>query len=218
MIYQRTCTPEQSEMLYEAVKKLKIDDISFASLEILCKGKTLFQDMIDLSKAITKLEENGKPFSFEKATIMQYEEVLAKVANNLKATSSQRLGGENSHVDRKIRKGAVEMSKNYAYLQWTSPIGNHNKFYEITENDDGSIDVNYGRVGQRESASITVEKLLWIKKSEKIAKGYQDLTTLHSQLTPTQDSRMMDELSYQKTDDEAVNFLWKISSVFPENL
>ena len=29
---------------------------------------------------------------------------------------------------------------------------------------------------------------------------------MHSQLTPTQDSRMMDELSYQKTDDEAVNF------------
>lgn len=83
MIYQGTCTPEQSEMLYEAVKKLKIDDISFASLEIFCKGKTLFQNMIDLSKAITKLEENGKPFSFEKATIMQYKEVLAKVANNL---------------------------------------------------------------------------------------------------------------------------------------
>ncbi|MEE5994123.1 MAG: WGR domain-containing protein [Oscillospiraceae bacterium] len=90
------------------------------------------------------------------------------------------------------------------YLQWTSPIGNHNKFYEITENDDGSIDVNYGRVGQKGVSKHYCGKTFYGLKSEKIAKGYQDLTSLHSQLTPTQDSRMMDELSYQKTDDECI--------------
>lgn len=37
--------------------------------------------------------------------------------------------------------------KNYAYLKMVDVHNNNHKFYEIMENDDGSVDVNYGRIG-----------------------------------------------------------------------
>ncbi len=99
------------------------------------------------------------------------------------------------------------MPEKYAYLQLTSSDGNHNKYYQMTENKDGSIDVVYGRVGvsANEVHYNYGRKSFEALKREKIAKGYQDLTSLHSERSLTQDSVMMDELRYQKSDDEVVS-------------
>ena len=48
--------------------------------------------------------------------------------------------------------------KDYAYLLFVDEINNHNKYYEITLNDDNSIDVNYGRVGNTPAYSFAFRK------------------------------------------------------------
>ena len=42
------------------------------------------------------------------------------------------------------------MANNYAYLIKVDANANNNKYYEIFENDDKSIDVKYGRIGGHE--------------------------------------------------------------------
>ena len=61
----------------------------------------------------------------------------------------------------------------------TKNVGNSNKFYNITENADGSLSVLRGRVGSTEIAekpnsSWTFDKLV----ASKIKKGYKDITSL----------------------------------------
>ena len=71
--------------------------------------------------------------------------------------------------------------KNYAFLVQVDALKNHNKYYKMVENDDGSIDVNYGRVGGRDVPHHynSWEKNFFDLKESKIAKGYVDETALH---------------------------------------
>lgn len=75
----------------------------------------------------------------------------------------------------------------YAYLVFVDAIKNHNKFYEITENDDKSIDVKYGRVGDavRTHHYSPWEKRFDELKTSKEWKGYKDETSLHSYVAQT---------------------------------
>jgi poly [ADP-ribose] polymerase len=97
--------------------------------------------------------------------------------------------------------------RDYAYLVFVDGYENHNKFYEMKENDDGSIDVNYGRVG---TSSMThhyapYEKSFYNLKRSKESKGYKDVTALHSQIEkPVSDAKAEDQ-SFKPIDDPEVN-------------
>ena len=70
--------------------------------------------------------------------------------------------------------------KRIAYLQYTDGCGNHNKFYKMTENDDGSISVVYGRVGAAgTSVDYGFTKNWEALRSSKLKKGYEDVTEYH---------------------------------------
>ena len=71
--------------------------------------------------------------------------------------------------------------KDYAYLICVDGRDNHNKFYEMTENDDYSIDVNYGRVGGNVTHHhyYPYEKDFFTLRRSKLFKGYEDVTHLH---------------------------------------
>jgi poly [ADP-ribose] polymerase len=72
--------------------------------------------------------------------------------------------------------------KKYAYLVMVDGVANHNKFYEAVLNDDDSIDVKYGRVGQQAASHHyrPYEKTFSFLVQSKLDKGYKDETSLHS--------------------------------------
>ena len=74
------------------------------------------------------------------------------------------------------------MARNYAYLVMVDASLNNNKFYEITENDDRSVDVKYGRVGVSEMHKHynIGERYFDSLLREKVNKGYTNVTSLHS--------------------------------------
>ncbi len=74
------------------------------------------------------------------------------------------------------------MSDRYCYLMMVDFRDNHNKFYEITETANG-LDVKYGRVGEtvRTHHYDPWEKSFNALYSEKTAKGYKDVTNLHTE-------------------------------------
>lgn len=79
----------------------------------------------------------------------------------------------------------------YCYLQFTDSRENHNKYYIINENDDGSIDVTYGRVGGSEQHHHYRygEKSFYSLRESKLLKGYKDVTQYHQiKVTTTQES------------------------------
>lgn len=92
---------------------------------------------------------------------------------------------------------------NYAYLIYVDGLKNSNKFYEIKENSDSSIDVTYGRVGvsQNHHHYKPYEKTFEGLKSSKISKGYEDVTALHS--IPEQSHN--NDLDYCPIEDEEIN-------------
>lgn len=95
----------------------------------------------------------------------------------------------------------------YAYLIWVDVLNNHNKFYEIKENKDGSIDVSYGRVGGRTTNHhySRYEKEFYSLLHSKTSKGYQDVTSLHTEQNQTK--TVNDDLNYKKADDKSVQEL-----------
>lgn len=96
------------------------------------------------------------------------------------------------------------MPKNYAYLIQVNSFANNNKFYEITENNNGSLDVSYGRIGGKTMKHHyePYEKTFYGLKNEKEFKGYEDRTALHSEVEC--DNSAMKELSFSPVPDEAV--------------
>lgn len=72
--------------------------------------------------------------------------------------------------------------KRYAYLVCVDALHNNNKFYEMTLNDDMSIDVNYGRVGGNVTRHhYTPNEKDWrTLLDSKLNKGYSDQTALRS--------------------------------------
>ena len=70
----------------------------------------------------------------------------------------------------------IDMIKKYAYLVNVDGSANHNKYYEAVLNEDNSIDVKYGRVGQREAHHhySPYEKSFAELVQSKIDKGYTD--------------------------------------------
>lgn len=70
----------------------------------------------------------------------------------------------------------------YCYLNFVDPYGNHNKFYEMQENDDKSIDVTYGRIGTAPTRHhyAPYERNYDTLYREKIRKGYDDKTRYHA--------------------------------------
>ena len=94
------------------------------------------------------------------------------------------------------------MAKNYAYLVCVDSRSNHNKFYEITENDNGSLDIAHGRVDKTAIHYEPWEKTFDGLKSEKERKGYRDVTALHMKKEVSSDK--VAELSYKPVEDPVV--------------
>ena len=69
------------------------------------------------------------------------------------------------------------------FLVCVDPDGNHNKFYEMSLNDDYSIDVRYGRVGASETTHhyYSYEKDYYSLLQSKRNKGYIDVTDSREQ-------------------------------------
>lgn len=62
---------------------------------------------------------------------------------------------------------------------------NSNKFYNMSEQNDGSIAIEYGRV-EKTSVKESYPILMWDKKyKEKLKKGYKDVTHLYSEIAGT---------------------------------
>lgn len=96
------------------------------------------------------------------------------------------------------------MANDYAYLVMVDSAANNNKFYEITENDDGSLDTRYGRNGGKEMHHHyeSYEKSFYGLMQEKLNKGYEDCTSLHSEKQVSKGAS--EELSYKPVEDEQV--------------
>ena len=97
------------------------------------------------------------------------------------------------------------MAQRYAYLVMVDGMNNHNKFYEITENADGSLDCSYGRVDKSAMHHHYAphEKQFDTLKWEKEAKGYTDVTSLHA-VKETNSPDRAKELSYAPVEDPVV--------------
>lgn len=104
----------------------------------------------------------------------------------------------------------------YAYLLFVDEFKNHNKFYEMKMNGDGSIDVKYGRVGNPGVSKhySSYEKNFIDLYYEKINKGYQDVTALHA----TKEAKGGDYSIYKPLDDKCIDkvfsFLYESSRQF----
>lgn len=80
--------------------------------------------------------------------------------------------------------------KNPLYLLKVEPDTNNNKYYKMTPKDDGSFDVEYGRVGQA-SSIYSYPITDWDKKlREKIRKGYIDQTRLVSNIETKSENKL----------------------------
>ncbi len=100
------------------------------------------------------------------------------------------------------------MATNYAYLVMVDGSNNHNKFYEITENADSSIDVNYGRVGgtTMHKHYESYHRNFYELRDEKLQKGYEDVTALHSEIDKSSSSANEKD-SYLPIEDSQVQEL-----------
>jgi len=80
------------------------------------------------------------------------------------------------------------MNTNYIYLHKVDAAANNNKFYEMTNNGDGTFTVKYGREGAAKPATETYPISKWDSKYyEKTSskKGYTDITDLKSVVKQT---------------------------------
>lgn len=99
--------------------------------------------------------------------------------------------------------------KRIAYLQFTDGCGNHNKFYKMTENDDGSISVVYGRVGTAgASVDYGFTKNWESLKASKLKKGYEDVTEYH--LEPANGSNKVEVTNDNIKEPESKEFFNEI--------
>lgn len=100
--------------------------------------------------------------------------------------------------------------KNYAYLIQVNAAANNNKFYEIIEQDNGGVDVRYGRVGGKTMEKhYGYEKTFYGLKREKENKGYEDRTALHTE-TNKKGNSLVQELSYKPIENEKVKELFDV--------
>ena len=102
------------------------------------------------------------------------------------------------------------MANNYAYLIKVDANANNNKYYEIFENDDKSIDVKYGRIGGHEMTKHydKYQKDFYLLKNERERKGYEDRTALHS--TKEINKETKDILSYKPIEDKEINEVFNL--------
>lgn len=99
------------------------------------------------------------------------------------------------------------MARNYAYLLQVNALNNNNKFYEITEADNGEVSVRYGRVGGKEmTKDYGHSKSFYALKEEKERKGYEDRTALHSEIK-VDTKAVAADLSYRPVDNQDVQDL-----------
>lgn len=74
----------------------------------------------------------------------------------------------------------------YAYLTMVDAVNNCNKFYEMTENADGTIEAHYGRVGELHAKTHIYDpcdsnyKDFYTLYESKIRKGYRDVTAIRA--------------------------------------
>lgn len=103
-----------------------------------------------------------------------------------------------------LDKDAIKNFKNYAYLVFVDSKNNHNKYYEIIELKDGSLDCYYGRVQGSclHHHYSAFEKDFYSLKSSKEAKGYTDVTSLHSERERS--NAKDEELSFKPVEDAEV--------------
>lgn len=83
---------------------------------------------------------------------------------------------------------------------------NNNKFYEMTDNNDGTFKVLYGRVGSRQT-EVTYPISEWNSKyNEKIRKGYIDNTHLFAVSTPESDTSSIQDKSVKSLIDSFMKY------------
>lgn len=102
------------------------------------------------------------------------------------------------------------MAKDYAYLMKVNALSNQNRFYKITENEDGSLDVQWGRVGAKtfEKHYLPQEYTFNQLLNEKLKEDYQPVTALH--IAETKQTGLQEALSYKPIEDEQVQELMNL--------
>jgi len=84
----------------------------------------------------------------------------------------------------KVSNEKPSQSRYYYYYGYDDD----NKFYLMTDNEDGTFTVEYGRIGENYADTYTYPIQEWSKKyKEKLRKGYKDVTYMYEQQNAVKD-------------------------------
>ena len=136
-----------------------------AALEVIEKHV----DRVDIAHFLNQLEaqltNNGHTKAVQRLKDAT-QDILAKVAQHQKV--------------KKLIKVSNEKSTQNRYYYHYYGYDDDNKFYTMTDNEDGTFTVEYGRIGENYSDYYTYPIQEWAKKyKEKLRKGYKDVTYMY---------------------------------------
>lgn len=116
--------------------------------------------------------------------------------------------------------------KNYVYLKMIDVKNNNYKFYEITENDDHSLDVKYGRVGAEHVTNQHYNAYdkwnFYSLRDSKVKKGYVEDTSHKAVVDNTNNKAVQTAATYQPIEyapvrEVVMEFLRKQKQYFNQN-
>ena len=126
-------------------------------------------DRVDVARFLNQLEDQllADGYLQEAQKIKDAsKDLLQKVAHNQKV--------------KKLIKVSNEKPTQSRYYYYYYGYDDENKFYTMTDNEDGTFTVEYGRIGENYSDTYTYPIQEWTKKyKEKLRKGYKDVTYMY---------------------------------------
>lgn len=136
-----------------------------------------------LEKNINRVEVNELLFNLTKKL---YNEGYTNEADRLKQETASVIARiiRSQRVKKLIKVSNENTSRSNSYYYYS--YDDENKFYNMTDNDDGTFTVEYGRIGEPDKYTYVYPIEEWTKKyREKLRKGYKDVTYMHQSTTPT---------------------------------
>ena len=122
----------------------------------------------------------------QKLTKKLYNEGYTQEANRLRQETSSVVAQimRSQRVKKLIKVSNENTSRSSSYYYYS--YDDENKFYNMTNNDDGTFTVEYGRIGEPNKYTYVYPIEEWAKKyREKLRKGYKDVTYMHQTTTQT---------------------------------
>lgn len=134
-----------------------------------------------LEKNINRIEVNEL---LQNLTKKLHNQGYTNEANRLKHETSSIIARimRSQRVKKLIKVSNENTSRSNSYYYYS--YDDENKFYHMTDNDDGTFTVEYGRIGEPDKHTYVYPIEEWAKKyKEKLRKGYKDVTYMHQSTT-----------------------------------